>query len=77
MLAHLKQQLIMLVSSVPFLFLATTDLLIHYITPLAISNRGIKHPDSYVGLRQWSALSPLLFIAVVELISRKIGTKEF
>ena len=29
-----------------------------------------------VGLRQGSALSPLLFVAVVELISRKIGTKD-
>ena len=29
-----------------------------------------------VALRQGSALSPLLFIAVVELISRKIGTKD-
>jgi len=27
-------------------------------------------------LRQGSALSPLLFIAMVELISRKIGTKD-
>ena len=29
-----------------------------------------------VGLRQGSALSPLLFIAMVELISRKIGSKD-
>ena len=29
-----------------------------------------------VGLKQWSALSPLLFIAMVELIRRKIGMKD-
>ena len=29
-----------------------------------------------VGLRQRSAVSPMLFVAVVELISRKIGTKD-
>ena len=29
-----------------------------------------------VGLKQGNALSPLLFIAVVELMSRKIGMKD-
>ena len=29
-----------------------------------------------VGLRQGSALSPLLFIAVVEVISRKASTRD-
>ena len=30
-----------------------------------------------IGWRQGSALSPLLFIMVMELISRKISTKDF